>query len=68
MSIKVRRYDWFDKVAMWRGAGQSSLERQAIGDSERTAYYFNLERFCHKITAETICQMQYGASNSESAT
>lgn len=56
-NIRTHRWDWFDKVQMWRG--RAPQQRQAIGQAEHTRYYFGVRRFVHCITADTICQMEY---------
>ena len=53
--IRIRRYDWYDRVALWRGRTVWG-ERQALGQTD-TRYYFTLRRFVHRVEARTLSQM-----------
>ncbi len=56
---KPHRYDWFDKVQMWRGrAAKQRITRQlAVGGVVQ--YLFHIRRFTHCIEARTLSQMEY---------
>ena len=63
--IRVQRYDWFDKVALWRAAAPRN---RAAVEHVNTRYYFGIQRFVHCIEARTLSQMERSTVQVYSAT
>lgn len=58
MTFAKLRRDWFVAVAKWRAARPkerfvAAQDAQAVN----TRYYFTINRFVHRVEAETVCMM-----------
>jgi hypothetical protein len=66
--IRAHRYDWFDKVQMWRAHAPKQRITRQLGVGDSVQYLFGIRRFVHNITAETTCQMEVVKPSEYSAT